>query len=135
MHTSQLWGGLHAHFITKFSFRLFPVPVSNKEHVLLFFLLGTVEYPRTKTAQLPSPGCCRTIDGGAPRQLAVPGCSACLLLSEGIGSTACSRNSSGKLDSPTVPTLITPLFLTAVASLMPQETLKMWFKSCKLFRA
>lgn len=67
--------------------------VSNKEHFLLFFLLGTVEDPRRKTALLPSPGCCGTIDRGALRQLPVLGCSASLLLSQRIRPTACCRHS------------------------------------------
>lgn len=91
MHKSQPWGSLHAHFITKF--RLLDSSQYQYPIKSIFFYFSSLEL-------LPSPGCCRTIAGEVLRQLPVLGCSACLLLSEGIRSMACSRNSSGQIREP-----------------------------------
>lgn len=102
MHTSQLWGSLDAHFITKFC--LSDSSQYQYPRKSIFFYFSPLELLSINKGQnpalLPSPGCCRTIDGGAVRQLPVLGCSACLLLSEGITSTACSRNSSRLIREP-----------------------------------
>lgn len=61
--------------------------VSNTERFLPFFLLGSVEDPRRRTAPLPSPGT------AGPLAEELRGCSASLLLSQRTRPTACCRHS------------------------------------------
>lgn len=99
--------------------------VSDKKHFLLFFLLGTVEDPRRKTALLPLPVCCGTTDGGAVRQLSALGCSQNLLCSQRIRpNNACCRHSSMRIRQPHWACIDYPLFCTAAASLMPQGNVR-----------
>lgn len=104
MHTSQLWDGLHAHFITKFclsdsSQHQYPI-----KSILSYFSLELLSIQGQKMLQAH---CWRTSEA-AP-------CAGLLCMAAapwGIRSTACSRNSPRQIRDPTVSTLMFPLFLT-----------------------